>query len=79
MGQNNWEPTQYSWISSDHLISGGKSNDTLCSDYVPSLFAHVSTPLKRKAIEDLERLKRSSESKKRGLENSARQEAAGVC
>ncbi len=31
---------------SDHFISGGKSNDSLCPDYAPSLFAHISTPLK---------------------------------
>ncbi len=58
------------------IISGCKSNDPLSPDYVPSVFAHIGSPSKRKAIDGMERFRRSAEVKKRRRENTARLEAA---
>ncbi len=64
VGRKDWMPTKYTWLCSDQFISGSKSNDPLSPDYVPSVFAYASTPLKRKAVEDMARFKRSADVKK---------------
>ncbi len=76
VGRKDWMPTKYTWLCSDHFISGSKSNDPLSPDYVPSVFAHASTSLKRKAVEDMARFKRSADVKKRRQENTIREEVA---
>ena len=55
----NWAPNAYSWICSAHFASGEKSNDPLSPGYVPTLFAHTGSPVKRKAVGDLSRYRRS--------------------
>ena len=38
--QTKRNPTQYTWICSEHFVSGCKSNNLLAPNYVPSLFKH---------------------------------------
>ena len=76
VGRKNWSPSEYTWICSVLFVSGAKSNDPLSPDYVPSVFDHTKSPVKRRAVEDLERFRRNSEMKRRKLENSGRQSAA---
>ena len=44
---------EYSGIRSVHFVSGGKSNNPLSLDYVPSLFEQMKSPLKRKHVHDI--------------------------
>ena len=65
-----WEPTQNTWICSEHFISGEKSSDPLSPDYVPSVFQHLSSPQKRKLEESLSRYERRKATKRKRSENS---------
>ena len=42
-----WAPSEYSWMCGAHFISGCKSNDPISPDYVPSVFSHIKSPIKR--------------------------------
>ena len=63
--REHWEPTQNTWICSEHFISGEKSSDPLSPDYVPSVFQHVSLVQKRKLEESLSRYERRKATKRR--------------
>lgn len=76
VGRKDWLPSEYTWLCSDHFLSGCKSNDPLSPDYIPSVFAHIASPQKRKAIDSMARFRRNAEVKKRRRENTARLEAA---
>ena len=69
-------PNEYSWLCSAHFVTGAKSDDPLSPDFVPTLFSHVESPIKRKAKRDLVRYERSREVKTRRIECSLREEAA---
>jgi len=47
VSREDWTPSEYSWICSEHFISGTKSNNPLAPNYVPTIFKHVRTPVKR--------------------------------
>ena len=58
VGQKNWSPTEYLWICSEHFVSGAKSNNPLAPNYMPTLFKHIDSPIKRKLegrVQDFER------------------------
>ena len=74
--RKNWMPNENTWICSAHFISGAKRDNPLSPDFVPTVFAHVESPVKRKATQDLARYKRSTAAKKRKEGRSFRQEAA---
>ena len=63
----NWTPNAYSWICSVHFVSGEKSDDPLSPGYVPTLFAHTGSPVKRKAVGDMSRYRRSQVAKRRKI------------
>ena len=66
VGRKNWKPTEYTWLCGAHFISGKKSNDPLSPDYVPSVFKHVSSPV-RKGEMKMAAYKRRKESVKKRL------------
>ena len=43
-----WEPTEYSWICSEHFVSGSNSKNPLAPNYVPTISKHVDSPYKRR-------------------------------
>ena len=47
IGRKDWTPTNYSWICSKHFVTGVKSNHPLAPNYIPTLFKHTSSPVKR--------------------------------
>ena len=53
-------------INGAHFISGKKNNDTVSPDYVPLIFGHVSSPV-RKGEMKMTAYKRRKESLKRCL------------
>ena len=53
-----------------------KSNDPASPAYVPSLFSHVKSPVKRKAENDMQRYNRTKACKKRRLKASLKEEVA---
>ena len=59
MGRKDWIPNEYSWICSVHFVSGEKSNNPLSPNYVPSLFEHVKSPLKKKREHDFNTFQRN--------------------
>ena len=46
IGRKDWAPTDYSWICSEHFVTGVKSNHPLAPNYIPTLFKHTSSPVK---------------------------------
>ena len=65
VNRKDWTPNEHSWICSKHFILGEKSNDPVSLEYVPSIFKHLLSPLKRKHARDMERYERLSLTKKR--------------
>ena len=63
--RENWMPTAYTWICSQHFITGEKSNNPLAPNYVPSVFEYVSSPAKRRLENDLDRFQRRQAMKRR--------------
>ena len=71
--RKNWHPSVHSWICSAHFVSRQKSDDQLSPDYVRSIFNHVSSPVKRKRIKDLEAYGRRKKSRTTRLAAAAKQ------
>lgn len=76
MNRKDWQPTEYTWICSRHFVGGKKNDDPASPAYVPTLFDHVKSPAKRKAVSQLARYERTSMCKKRRLEAQLETEAA---
>jgi len=74
INRKGWEPNEYSYVCSAHFVSGKKSNDVLSPDYVPSIFHHVSSPLKRRKEADLHAYHRRKQANRVRLETAIRQE-----
>ena len=75
VNRKDWQPTEYTWICSNHFVGGKKNDDPASPAYIPTLFEHTKSPAKRKAVCQLARY----EHKKRRLEarlEAEREEAA---
>ena len=68
--RKNWQPTEHSWLCSEHFISGKKSDDPLSPDFVPTVFNYMQSPEKRRGKRQLQRYEQRIHSKKRRLEYS---------
>ena len=70
VNRQNWNPTEYTWICSKHFVSGVKSNNPLAPNYVPSLFKHTKSPVKRRLEARSESFARRQATKRRRVEES---------
>jgi len=53
--RENWMPSEYDQICSEQFVSGTKSKDLLAPNYVPGLFKHVKSPVKRHLEREMDR------------------------
>ena len=64
-----WQPNEYSWLCSEHFVSGEKSNNPLAPNYIPTLFSLVESPVKSKMVARLEDFNRRKAMKRWRVEN----------
>ena len=76
VSRENWEPTEYSWICSEHFVSGSKSNNPLAPNFVPTIFKHVDSPSKRRMQSRMISFNRRQAMKRRRRDNEASNEAS---
>ena len=76
VNRKDWMPNEHTWLCGRHFISGTKSDDPLDPDFVPSIFNHVSTPMKRKMKSRASDYHRRKGTKKRRIEETSRQKLA---
>ncbi|XP_065896309.1 THAP domain-containing protein 2-like [Dysidea avara] len=76
VNRKNWMPNEHTWLCGRHFISGTKSDDPLDIDFVPSIFNHVSTPMKWKMKSRASDYHRRKGTKKRRNEEASRQKLA---
>ena len=74
----NWTPTEYSWLCSEHFISGKKSNNPLAPNYIPTIFKHVSSPEKRRLDASFSTFERRQAMKRKRTEQSEETEETRV-
>ena len=70
VNRQNWNPTEYTWICSKHFVSGVKSNNPLATNYMPSLFKHTKSPVKRRLEARSKSFARRQATKRRKVEES---------
>ncbi|XP_056135061.1 peroxynitrite isomerase THAP4-like [Lampris incognitus] len=76
INRKDWQPSKYSRICNEHFLRGKKSDDPLSPDYVPSVFAHMKTPEKRRAQKSLEKYEVREAMRKRKSQESSKTKAA---
>ena len=74
--RKDWEPTEYTWLCSAHFVTGTKSNNPLAPNYVPSIFRHLPSPVKRTLEGKVSDYQRRQVAKRRRTEEASRQELA---
>ena len=75
INRRDWEPNKYSYVCSAHFVSGKKSDDKLSPDYVPSIFHHVSSPLKRRKQANLHAYHRRKQVNQKRVQSVMQQKA----
>lgn len=70
VNRKDWYPTEYTWICSEHFVSGAKSNHPLAPNYVPSIFKHVNSPEKRRLEAKVAGFQRRTAVRKRRIEET---------
>ena len=76
VSRKDWEPTEYSWICSEHFVSGTKSNNPLAPNYVPTIFKHIGSPSKRRVQSRMVSFNRRQSMKRRRRDNEASSSAS---
>ena len=76
VNRQNWNTTEYTWICNEYFVSRVKSNNPLASNYVPSLFKHTKSPVKRHLEARGGEFSRKQVTKRRRVKESARIEKA---
>ena len=69
VNRQNWNPTEYTWICSKHFLSGVKSNNPLTPNYVPSLFKHTKSPVRRLEARSKDFARRQATNRRRAEES----------
>ena len=54
--RENWEPAEYSFVCSTRFVTGKKSQDPLSPDFVPSIFKHIDSPVKKRKVRELKNI-----------------------
>ena len=67
---------EQNWIWSAYFIRGRKSDGSTSPNFVPSIFNHISFPLKRKADCSVVQYKRREVTKNNRIESIVSQEAS---
>ena len=73
INRKDWYPTEYSWICSEHFVSGEKSNNQFAPNYVPTIFKHVKSPIKRRMEAKVADFQRRTATRKRRIEQAEEQ------
>ena len=76
MNCKDWEPTEYSWICSEHFVSGSKSNDFLAPNYVPTIFKHIDSSSKHRVQSRMVSFNSRQSMKRRRIDNEASSSAS---
>ena len=48
VNREGWMLSEYSWICSEHFVTGAKSNNPSAPNYVQTIFSHVESPVKQR-------------------------------
>ncbi|XP_014677799.1 PREDICTED: uncharacterized protein LOC106817631 [Priapulus caudatus] len=78
INRKNWTPTEHDRLCSSHFISGEKSDHALSPDFVPSIFAYVKSPAKRRKVKALDDFNRRQAMKKRKIDSANQSTAAAA-
>ena len=70
INRKDWYPTEYSWICSEHFVSGEKINNQFAPNYVPTIFKHVKSPIKRRMEAKVADFQRRTATRKRRIEQA---------
>ena len=70
INRKDWYPMEYSWICSEHFVSGEKSNNQFAPNYVPRIFKHVKSPIKRRMQAKVADFQRRTATRKRRIEQA---------
>ena len=70
VNRKDWAPTEYTWICSAHFVSRSKSNNPLSPNYVPTIFSHTESPVKRKMEAQVESFERRQTMKRKRIDNT---------
>ena len=76
IGRKDWTPTDYSCICSEHFATGVKSNHPLAPNCIPTLFKHISIPVKRSLEGKAVDFDRRQSTKKRRTETTKKEQLA---
>lgn len=68
ISRKDWSPNEFTWLCSEHFVSKSKSDNPLNPDYVPSVFKHTASPVKRRLQHDYENFGRRQALKRRRIE-----------
>ncbi|XP_053541903.1 LOW QUALITY PROTEIN: THAP domain-containing protein 1-like [Ictalurus punctatus] len=73
-----WQPSKYTRVCSEHFIKGAKSDDPLSPDWVPSVFLHTKATKRRKREKDMERYEQHSRIQNKSMDQRKQQDAVDV-
>ncbi|XP_028429965.1 THAP domain-containing protein 4-like [Perca flavescens] len=72
--RTDWTPTSNTRLCSAHFVCGVKSQNPLNPDFVPTIFPYLSSPNKRKRINQMTRFKQTQKLKRKRAVSLDRQE-----
>ena len=67
ISRKDWNPSEYTWLCSEHFVLKSKNDNPLSPDYVPSVFNHTDSPTKQKLQKDHKNFERRQTLKRRRI------------